>query len=118
VDFPQLEGPGLLMLEGVKGRAVISYLTARSQSTSALVDMLSKEFRMPIVDKTGLAGRFDFKLEFAPQVPGALTPDPTDESAPNLLTAVQQQLGLKLSPAKIPLDVLIIDRADKVPVEN
>jgi uncharacterized protein (TIGR03435 family) len=116
--FPQLEGPGMLMMEGVKGRAVISYLTARSQSISALADRLSREFRMPIVDKTGLAGRFDFKLEYAPQAPGALTPDTTEEGAANLLTAVQQQLGLKLNPAKIPLDVLIIDRADKVPTQN
>ena len=96
----------------------ISYLTAKSQPLSALVDMLSREFRMPIVDKTGLTGRFDFKLEFAPQPPGALTPDPTDEGGPNLLSAVQQQLGLKLTPSKVSLDVLIVDRAEKVPTEN
>jgi uncharacterized protein (TIGR03435 family) len=106
------------MMEGLKGRAVVSFLTAKSQPMSALVDMLSREFRMPILDKTGLAGRFDFMLEFAPQPPGALTPDSTDESGPNLLTAVQQQLGLKLERRKIPLDVLVIDRADKVPTEN
>ena len=116
--FPQLDGPGLVMMEGVKGRAVISYLTAKSQPLLALVDMLSREFRMPIVDKTGLTGMFDFKLEFAPQPPGALTPDSTDEGGPNLLSAVQQQLGLKLTPSKVSLDVLIVDRAEKVPTEN
>jgi uncharacterized protein (TIGR03435 family) len=116
--FPQLEGPGLVMMEGVKGRAVITYLKARSQPLSALVNVLSREFRMPILDKTGLEGKFDFKVEFAPQAPGALTPDTTDEDAPNLLTAVQQQLGLKLNPSKIPLDVLMIDRVEKVPTEN
>lgn len=116
--FPQLEGPGLLAMEGVKGRAVVSFVTARSQSISALAEWLSKEFRMPILDKTGLAGRFDFKLEFAPQAPGALPAEATDEGAPNLLTAIQQTLGLKLNPAKIPLDVLMIDRAEKVPTEN
>jgi uncharacterized protein (TIGR03435 family) len=41
-----------------------------------------------------------------------------DDSAPNLITAVQQQLGLKLNPLKLPLDVLIVDRAEKVPAGN
>ncbi|HEV3198987.1 MAG TPA: TIGR03435 family protein [Bryobacteraceae bacterium] len=124
--FPRLDGPGLVMMEGVKGKAVISYLTAKAQPLSALVDILSREFRLPIVDKAGLNGKFDFTLEFAPQPPGALPPTPsvdglsvgTDESGPNLITAVQQQLGLKLNPSKIPLDVLVIDRADPVPTEN
>jgi uncharacterized protein (TIGR03435 family) len=120
--FPQLDGPGLAMMEGVKGKAVVSYLTARTQPVSALVDMLSREFRLPIVDKTGLTGAFDFNLEFAPQPPGALPPPPSvdaiDESGPNLMTAVQQQLGLKLNPTKVPTDVLIIDRADQVPTGN
>ena len=86
--FPLLDGPGLVMMEGMRGRAVISFLTARSQPLSALADTLSREFRMPVLDKTGLTGRFDFALEFAPQPPGSLTPDNSDDSASNLLTAV------------------------------
>jgi len=116
--FPQLDRPGLVMMERLKGRAVVSFLTARSQPISALVEMLSREFRLPILDRTALAGRFDFKLEFAPQAPGAVESDATGESGPNLLTAVQEQLGLKLEPRKIPLDVLIVNRADRVPTEN
>ena len=124
--FPQLDRPGLVMMEGVKGKAVISFLTAKAQPVSALVDMLSKEFRLPIVDKTGLTGKFDFTLEFAPEPPGALPPPPSvealptaiDQSGPNLISAVQQQLGLKLNPSKVLLDVLIVDGADKVPTGN
>src|SRR2546430_12075535 len=59
-----------LFRSGVKGKAVISFLTARAQPLSALVDTLSREFRLPIADKTGLTGKFDFRLEFAPQPPG------------------------------------------------
>jgi uncharacterized protein (TIGR03435 family) len=81
---------------------------------------------MPIVDKTGLTGKFDFTLEFAPQAPGALPPPPSmdgspearDESGANLMTAVQQQLGLRLNPGKVHLDVLVIDRADRIPIEK
>lgn len=117
--YPQLDGPGLLLMEGVRGRAVVVFLTAKAQPLSALVELLSREFRMPILDKTGLAGKFDFKLEFAPQPPGALPPEVAEESAaPNLTTAVQQQLGLRLNSSKVPTGVLIVNRADKVPTEN
>jgi uncharacterized protein (TIGR03435 family) len=80
--------------------------------------LLSKEFRLPVDDRTGLTGKFDFTLEFAPQAPGSLTPDAANESAPNLISAVPQQLGLKLDPKKIPVDILIVDRADKIPTGN
>jgi uncharacterized protein (TIGR03435 family) len=124
--FPHLDGPGMVMMEGVSGKAVVTYLTAKAQPVSALVEMLSREFRLPIADKTGLSAKFDFTLEFAPQPPGALPPrsssadlpDSTDDSAPNLITAVQQQLGLKLNPGKVRIDVLIVDRADQVPAGN
>ena len=116
--FPQLSAPGLVMMEGAHGTTVVSFLTARAQPLAALVEMLSKEFRLPVTDKTGLTGKFDFTLEFAPQAPGAVPPDSADESAPNLINAVPQQLGLKLEAKKIPVDILIIDRADRIPTEN
>ncbi len=116
--FPQLSAPGLIMMEGMQGNAVVSFLTARSQQLSALVDLLSKEFRLPVTDNTGLIGKFDFKLEFAPQPPGALPVESPDDSAPNLLSAVPGQLGLKLEPKKIPVDVLIVDSAYEFPTGN
>ena len=116
--FPQLAAPGLVLMEGIRGRAVVSFLTARAQPLSALAETLSKEFRMPVIDKTGLTGRFDFTLEFAPQAPGALPADSQDESAPNLISAIPQRLGLKLESKKIPVDVLIVDSADRIPTEN
>lgn len=72
-----------------------------------------------------MTGKFDFTLEFAPQLPGALPPPasvetlPTaEESGPNLISAVQLQLGLKLNPNKVAFDVLIIERADPIPTGN
>jgi uncharacterized protein (TIGR03435 family) len=115
--FPQLTAPGLLIMEGVRGTAVVSFLTARAQPISALTELLSKEFRLPVLDKTGLSGKFDFTLEFAPQAPGALPRETADEAS-NLISAVPQQLGLKLRSKKIPIDVLIVDRANKLPTEN
>src|SRR5262249_7742042 len=93
--YPQLTGPGLVMMEGAKAGGVIVFLTARAKPLNALVELLSREFQMPISDKTGLQGNFDFKLEFAPQPPGALPsvpsidrlPSPENDAAPNLTTA-------------------------------
>jgi uncharacterized protein (TIGR03435 family) len=124
--YPELTAPGLVMMEGAKAGGVIVFLTARSQPLSALVQLLSREFQMPIGDQTGLQGNFDFKLAFAPKPPGALPPPPSpdspsnaaDDVAPNLTTAVQQQLGLRLNARKVPTDVLVVDRADQLPTQN
>lgn len=123
--FPQISHAGIVMMEGARGKAVVAFLTARAQPVSSLVELLSKEFRVPIADRTGLAGEFDFRLEYAPEPPGALppasvevSPDVDPSSAPNLMTAVQQQLGLKLNPGKVAVNLLIVDRADQIPTEN
>jgi uncharacterized protein (TIGR03435 family) len=116
--FPVLTAPGLAMMEGVQGTAVVSFLTARAQPVSSLAETLAKEFRLPVVDKTGLTGRFDFTLEFAPQAPGAVTIEAPEDAAPNLISAVPQQLGLRLESRKIPVSILIVDSVDQVPASN
>jgi uncharacterized protein (TIGR03435 family) len=60
----------------------------------------------PAVDQTGLAGRYDFQLIWTADDSRA----PTDGSAPpELFTAIQEQLGLKLEPVRAPIDVLVVD---------
>ena len=70
-----------------------------------------------VTDRTGLAGRFEVSLEFAPDqmpppVPGSPMPA-VDPNAPTIFTALQEQLGLKLEPTKGPVEVLVIDRAEQ-----
>jgi len=77
----------------------------------------------PVVDRTGLAGRFDFTLTWTPDETqfgglGIKVPPPAEgAAAPGLFTAVQEQLGLKLDSIKAPVDVLVVDRVEK-PTEN
>jgi uncharacterized protein (TIGR03435 family) len=73
----------------------------------------------PVVDQTGLSGRFDFSLRFTPDdsqytnFPAARPTLPDDPNAPpDLFTAIQEQLGLMLESKKAPVDVLVIDHAD------
>jgi uncharacterized protein (TIGR03435 family) len=80
----------------------------------------------PVVDQTGLSGKYDFTLTFTPDAsqiagfggppPPAAAADPGD-AAPDLFTALQQQLGLKLDSTKAPADVLVIDKVEK-PSDN
>jgi uncharacterized protein (TIGR03435 family) len=86
--------------------------------------LLGGQVDRPVIDKTGLTGRYDIHLEFARELPpGALlngmpmpAPPPNDSGAPSIFTAIQQ-LGLKLSADKAPLDVVVVDSAQK-PSEN
>jgi len=79
----------------------------------------------PVIDKTGIMGLFDFHLEFASDgttagffPPGFQVPVPSDSpSGPSIFTAVQEQLGLKLEPAKGPGEFLVIESVER-PSEN
>jgi uncharacterized protein (TIGR03435 family) len=78
----------------------------------------------PVVDHTGLTGKWDFTLKWTPDETqfatfGVRIPPPADNASapPDLFTAMQEQLGLKLEPTKAPVDVLVIDQIEK-PSEN
>jgi uncharacterized protein (TIGR03435 family) len=87
-----------------------------------------------VVDKTGLTGKYTFILEYYNQTNanvGALLPRPDasaqsppaasdpDGSFPDIVTAIQKQLGLRLDKvAAVPLDVIVVDNVDKVPTAN
>jgi uncharacterized protein (TIGR03435 family) len=80
---------------------------------SSLASMLISAVSAPVIDRTGLEGRYNFSLAFAP-----LSGTPKeDEPLPTIFAVLQEQLGLKLEPIKGPVEVLVIDRAEK-PAEN
>jgi uncharacterized protein (TIGR03435 family) len=68
----------------------------------------------PVIDKTGLAGRYDITLNWIPEYAGPPAPD---SNGVGVFTAVQEELGLKLEPQKAPVEILVIDHAEK-PSEN
>lgn len=76
-----------------------------------LLAALAGSVDLPIVDRTGLTGKYDFKLEF--QMPGS-----TEEDFPTVRAALPLQLGLRLDPKKAPARMLIVDSAEKIPTEN
>jgi uncharacterized protein (TIGR03435 family) len=74
----------------------------------------------PVVDKTGLTGRYDFDLEWAPdetQFGGEVPAAAPEAPSPPLFTAIQEQLGLRLEATKGPVAALVVDKAER-PSEN
>jgi uncharacterized protein (TIGR03435 family) len=78
----------------------------------------------PVVDRTGLEGRYDFTIQWTPDESqfaglGVRVPPPSGDpnAPPGLFTAFQEQLGLKLESTRAPAEVLVIDRVER-PSEN
>jgi uncharacterized protein (TIGR03435 family) len=85
------------------------------QLVSKLAISAAGDLDRPVVNMTGLTGLYDFQLQWTPGL-GAASDQP-DSSRPDLFTAVQEQLGLKLEPRKSSMDVLVIDHVE-LPTEN
>ena len=94
------------------GFARTGQLAARAFEFSTLATMVSNVADRPVIDRTGLTGTFDWSLQWTPD-PSA---SPANDSI-SLFTALQEQLGLKLEPTRGPVDVLVIDHAER-PTED
>ena len=90
----------------------VDHLIVSSADTTYIALMLTLITRRPVVDRSGLGGTFSFDLRFAPQDAKL-----GDSSAASLFTALQEQLGLRLEDSRAPVDVVVIDRAER-PSDN
>jgi bla regulator protein BlaR1 len=113
-------------------RSNISALSPASvEAQGATLDGFSKlllpVLHRPVIDKTGITGRFDMRVEFSREgtemaaMPlmrdGVPIPASDPTGIPSIFTALQEQLGLRLEPAKGPVEVFVIDRIER-PAEN
>ena len=80
--------------------------------------LLSRQLRQPVLDLTALTGFYDIRLEWAPDDPNAVPQAAESTPLPDIYQAVEEQLGLHLESKKTPIDVIVIDRADRVPIAN
>ena len=108
---------GVMMLEtSPKGDMIIE---VRGSTMTQLAQRLSGRVDRTVVDKTGIPGKFNFRLEFTPDphMPGqaapAGNPAPPPDAGPDLFAALQEQAGLKLSSDKGPVSFLIVDHVEK-----
>lgn len=100
----------------------IGAIVSNRVTMQMLTTVLSRFLREPILDMTGLKGYYEVKLDWVPEGGqlGAAAADAATDGAggPTIFNAVQNQLGLTLKPQKRPMDVIVVDHAEKVPVEN
>lgn len=109
-------------------------MEAHATSMASLAQMISEQLGSTVVDRTGLAGNYDYTLSWMPDdsagpmmtgsapmamrmsgVGGPADGDASKEAAgPSLFTALQEQLGLKLETQKVPVDVFVIDRIEQL----
>jgi uncharacterized protein (TIGR03435 family) len=108
---PPREGSWLVALRN--GHARMRQLNA---SMKDLAGLLSKQLGTLVTDATGLQGRYEFTLTWLNGVPAA--DGATADVGPDLVMALQQQLGLKLEASKGPVEVLVIDHLERDPLGN
>jgi len=88
----------------------------RDQSMQSLADTLSHLMDRPVIDRTGLKGTFDITMDYEMDVDAGDSPG-ANITGPAMLRAFQDELGLKFESTRAPVEVLVIDHAEK-PSEN
>lgn len=89
------------------------HISGKAESMDELADKLSRPILglgAPVINSTGLPGVFDFTVDWAP--------DNVQSDGPSIFSALQDQLGLKLIASKSRVEVLVIDRVERIPTEN
>jgi uncharacterized protein (TIGR03435 family) len=92
------------------------HITAERVSMAALAETLARIVEHPVVDQTGLPGVYSLKLEYTPD--NAKSDRPDGAAGPSIYTALQEQLGLKLQTQKLPVEIIVVDRVERVLTEN
>ncbi len=116
--YPQLPAgrPAMIVMMPAGRMRVV----ARVQQLSQLINLI--DLGRPMIDKTGLKAKYDFAVEFSTEGLNAPGPSafatPPDDGAPSIFEAFEKQLGLKLEAKKDPIEMLVLDRVEKMPTDN
>ncbi|WP_052200670.1 TIGR03435 family protein [Terriglobus sp. TAA 43] len=111
-----VDGPPRLQKSTSNGKrwdAGKTYFRGTGLTTDIIAEQLGQVAGRVVVNRTGLTDSYDIKLEWSPDDGSA----PADSNAPSFFRAIQEQLGLKLIPAKEPLEVLVLDSVEQ-PSQN
>jgi uncharacterized protein (TIGR03435 family) len=109
-DVAAISGPNHTFILG--GRNVTLHFIAANLGTIPAV----ADFGRPVVDQTGLAGTYDFSLNWLPDRGGnpSGATEPLDAQGPPFEEALENRLGLKLKPIKAPIQTLVIDHVEQL----
>jgi len=88
-----------------------------TRTTSQLAQLLSRVVNSPVIDQTGLTERYSYFLSYAP-ISRQTSEHPADFGPPDIFTAVEEQLGLKLQAGRSLVDTVAVDHIERMPTEN
>jgi len=114
-------GPKIRPVEDGQGRTSSGpgRLEANKIAMQKLADLLARLVGLPVIDSTGAKGVFDFTLQWSPdEAPKMDGSETAGVAGPSIFTALEEQLGLKLTREKGPVEILIVDRIEKAPTGN
>jgi uncharacterized protein (TIGR03435 family) len=103
--------PGVSATSSTSGGRFRRYVVR--ETMAAFASSLAYHLERPVADATGLTGKYNFVLTWTKEVE-----PPAEDPLPSLMTALQEQLGLKLESKKGEIEVLVIDHVNKTPTEN
>jgi len=109
----QSEGEGEIDLKPAANRAAANFTHV---TLAQLAEMISSPLQAVVVDQTGLKGYWDFTLDMSSFM--MTQPTGMEDAIGMIIQAVNEQLGIKIDQKKMPAEVLIVDHAERVPVEN
>lgn len=115
------KGPAKVKPASPDGEATLSGAATgaffHNQPISRFTFMLTRRMDRPVLDKTGLTGVYDYTIDLSGLGFNGQPPqDPT--AGPSIFTAVQDNLNLRLEAQRAPIEVLVIDQVDRMPLEN
>ena len=90
-------------------------ISGRGRKISEIVPILAENVASPVIDETGLSGVYDVKLEWNPQLTAGAN---AGDAGVSLFTALREQLGLRLEPIRVGVDVVVVDRIARAPTDN
>jgi len=110
----EIDGTDADAKPGTGIRSGCGQMTGTRSTMANLAFMLSRQLGRPVLERTGISGVYDFQLQWTPEA--GECPEPAtgiDPDGPSLFTALQSQLGLKLDSTKGPVEIIVIDHAEK-----
>jgi len=109
------DGPGVVPMTEKMG------LSGRKTTLDQLAMFLSMPLRTPVIDMTGLKGKYDFDFDisaFVPMDKDRVAGEPPPDPVTIIGTLLPKQLGLRIESRKMPVPILVVDHFEKVPAEN
>jgi uncharacterized protein (TIGR03435 family) len=97
-------------------RGRVRNLIVKHTSMAQVADLMARNLGEAVVDKTGVGGFYSFELRWASEDQKADNAEL--DTLPSLFTALQETLGLRLKPEKVPVDIVIVDHMERAPIEN